>query len=161
MTMQQLQSKYPAVPWFEYAVELLAPHARLEPTEQVIDVVPGYLEDFADLVTRTHNHVLANYALWRVARESAPMLGKRVQQAQREFEASLTGTSAKKPRWKECVGYVTESMHIAAGALYVRMHFDESAKANVVEMIQNIRKSFQHLLTQVFALGDFFVYRSE
>lgn len=149
MSIKDLESKYPGIPWTEYANEILSPHTKLQSNEEVIVVVPSFLEAFAALIGKTPKRVLANYAMWRVAGESAGLMGERVQKAQSEFEASLTGTSVKEPRWKECVGYAAGSLYIATGALYVRRHFDESAKANAMEIIQNIRKSFQHILEQV------------
>ncbi len=148
-SVKELESKYPGIPWAEYANELLSPHAKVRGSEEVIVVVPSFLEAFAGLMNKTPKRVLANYAMWRVAGESAGLMGERVQKAQSEFEASLTGTSVKEPRWKECVGYAANSLYIATGALYVRRHFDESAKANAMEIIQNIRKSFERILEQL------------
>lgn len=149
MSVQELQSSYPAIPWAEYMDALLAPHARVEPQEQVVVLVPSFLKSLAELVDRTPRRVLANYAMWRVAGESAGLMDDRLQKAQADFKASLTGTSVRQPRWKECVGYAANSLPVASGALYVRRYFDEGSKANAVELIQSIRKSFQHLLEEV------------
>ncbi|XP_058798010.1 neprilysin-2-like [Phymastichus coffea] len=149
MSVAELQKAFKSVLWIDYINNLLAPHTKVEPSEQVNVVVPSFFQSFSKLIVKTPKRVLANYAMWRMVAESAPRLGERVQKAEAEFSASLTGTNVKEPRWKECLTYVSNKLYIAVGALYVRRYFDKTAKDNAVDIIHNIRKSYERILTQV------------
>ncbi|XP_011495889.1 PREDICTED: neprilysin-1-like [Ceratosolen solmsi marchali] len=148
MSLREVEVKYPGIDWLDYSNTLLAPHSRVELDELVNVVVPSFLEEFIQLIKKTPKRVLANYVFWRVASSSASFLGKRVQDIALELEAALTGMSKREPRWKECISEASESLFIAAGALYVRRDFNESFKASTIDIIRNIRKSFKSIVMQ-------------
>ncbi|KAJ8683696.1 hypothetical protein QAD02_019488 [Eretmocerus hayati] len=150
MTIEQLEQRYSEVTrWSEYMNQLLAPHTQVQPNERIIVAVPSYLEKLSGILKSASPRVLANYAIWRVAFDSADSMGERVQKIQSEFSASMTGTSVKQPRWKECVNAAADNLYIATGAMYVRNYFDESSKDKVTELIGEIRQSFHHMLEKV------------
>lgn len=149
MTIDELQSKYSFVPWEDFMNRLMSPHARLKHNEVISVTVPGYLEKLSKLMEKTSKRVLANYAFWRIVKESAESLSDRVRQAQNEFNAALSGSSNKKLRWQECVNHVSKTMPLAIGALYVRRHFNKKSKDSMLDMIAELKKSFRMMLIQV------------
>lgn len=90
MNIREIQTRYPNIPWTEYVNDLLAPSRRLENSEAIVVVVPSFLESFSDLVAKTPKRVLANYAIWRVAMQSASRMCERVQNAESEFLVRLS-----------------------------------------------------------------------
>uniref|UniRef100_A0A0M3HFQ5 Peptidase_M13_N domain-containing protein n=1 Tax=Ascaris lumbricoides TaxID=6252 RepID=A0A0M3HFQ5_ASCLU len=58
----------------------------------------------------------------------------------------MTGQQAKSPRWKECAQGPTTMLPLAAGALYIREHFDSTDKKEALEMIANLREAFKELV---------------
>ncbi len=58
----------------------------------------------------------------------------------------MSGRKEKRTRWKTCVSTAVSWMKMAAGALYVREHFDIAEKKEALEMIGNVRDSFADLI---------------
>lgn len=52
MSIEQLQRKYPSIPWLEYINNLLAPYVQINSREVIIVSVPKYLSDFEALISR-------------------------------------------------------------------------------------------------------------
>ncbi|XP_008202483.2 neprilysin-2 [Nasonia vitripennis] len=149
MSIQQVQSKYASIPWAKYLNEILKPHTSVAADEVVIVAVPSFLADFEKLIQTTPKRVLANYLLWRVSMDSASFLGDKVQAIQTKYEAVLTGKKEKGERWKTCLSDITSNLYVSASALYVRKYFDNEAKHNAEEMIQNIQQSFKNILREL------------
>lgn len=53
MTIDELQRKFPSIPWAEYMNTLLAPDTQINHDEVVVVSVPKYLTDFEALISRT------------------------------------------------------------------------------------------------------------
>lgn len=52
MTVEQLQQKFPSIPWLQYINNLLAPDVQISKDEVVIVSVPKYITDFEALISR-------------------------------------------------------------------------------------------------------------
>lgn len=115
----------------------------------MIVTVPSFFDKLEKLLSQTSKRTVANYIMWRLIAESVDQMNDKIRDIVREFESTLTGTTVRVPRWKECVKDMTNSMSLAASAMYVKRHFDDSAKKNAVEMIERIRISFKYLLQKV------------
>ena len=152
MTISDLQSTYPTIPWLDYINRILSPHQTLHSTDTVIVPAPSYLKNLEPLLAKTPKRVLANYALWRVVQESAELMGtadEQVRELRREFMSKLTGGGKSSPRWVECLKEASVRLRHAAGALYVRRHFSKEAKARGVEMARGVQESFRNMLVEV------------
>lgn len=53
MTIDELQRKFPSIPWVEYINTLLAPDTQITSDEVIIVSVPQFLSDFEALISRT------------------------------------------------------------------------------------------------------------
>ena len=53
MNVDELQRKFPSIPWIEYMNTLLAPDTKINHDEVVVVSVPQYLHDFEALISRT------------------------------------------------------------------------------------------------------------
>jgi len=73
---------------------------------------------------------------------------------QQKFVGSFSGRKERKPRWRECVDVVSNTLGQAIGAMYVRKHFDESSKEVAIEMVNDIRKAFVDLLVSMDWMDD-------
>ncbi|KAL1452805.1 hypothetical protein WDU94_007000 [Cyamophila willieti] len=65
MTLDDLQTKFPSIPWVEYLNSLLYPKDKLRETDIVVVDVPSYISNLEELLRSTPKKVQANYALWR------------------------------------------------------------------------------------------------
>lgn len=149
MTIQQLESEYPDVPWYEYLNQILSPEDRIEFDDKIIVRVPSFLKSFSKLINNTPKRVLANYAVWRIVQSSTYFMNERVKNIIAEFGAAVTGTKVQEPRWIQCIDYVSSYLHLATGALYVREYFDKKSKNIAEELVTGVRKSFEGLLDKV------------
>ena len=114
----------------------------------VVDV-PVYVKKISKLLTTTPARVQANYLMWQAVASSLPFLTEEVDDIGFDFNRRLTGRTEKPPRWKLCVGQVTQQLSHAVGALYVAKYFDEESKGIAQEMISEIRKAFEKTLTSI------------
>ncbi|XP_026683285.1 neprilysin-2-like [Diaphorina citri] len=149
MSLDELQTKFPSIPWVEYLNTLLYPKDRLRETDIVVVDVPNYISKLEELLQTTPKKVQANYALWRATAASVSYLTEAIRNRQLQYSTALSGRTQMEPRWKECVDTVSSSISLAMGALYVRKFFKEDAKANAIEMVELIREEMNKILNTV------------
>lgn len=154
MTIEQLQIKFPSIPWTEYMNTLLAPDTKVTNDEVIVVSVPSYIKNFEALVSRTPKRVQANYVMWRAAASSVSYLTEKLRKRQLDYTTIVTGRTEREARWKECIDISAGSLSIASGALYVRKYFNEEARQNAKEMVADIRAEFQDILKNVDWMDD-------
>ncbi|XP_046397833.1 neprilysin-2-like isoform X2 [Ischnura elegans] len=146
MTVEELQVKYPSIPWMEYFKEVLPPEITVSPKEVVIVNVPQYIKDLEILLSHTPKRVQANYALWRATGASVSYMTEELRRRQLKYLTALSGKTERESRWKECIDTVSGSLFIAMGSQYVRRYFQDDAKKNALEMVEDIRAEFNKIL---------------
>lgn len=99
MTIEELTRTYPSVPWLEYMNKVLESVVKLESDEIVNVKEPRFLFDLEKLLSDTPRRTLANYALWRVVRDSIDYLGEEVRKRQLEYWTEITGETEREPRY--------------------------------------------------------------
>merc|ERR1711924_458099 len=59
------------------------------------------------------------------------------------YGTTLNGQQEPRPRWKRAVNAMsgTQGLGFAIGKVYVDRHFPESSKAQMVELVENLRKA--------------------
>ncbi|KAJ8667237.1 hypothetical protein QAD02_008899 [Eretmocerus hayati] len=159
MTLGQLQSLAPQVPWLEHLGHLFYPYLKFRPKDRVIVTNPDFLHKFLKLLSATPKRVQANYALWRLTQESLSYLQNdlRVKRAVDNFKNALglavgDGVNERKvvePQWHKCVALVSRRMFLATAALYVRNYFDKDAKQAALILSDNVLWSLKDLVTEM------------
>ncbi|KAJ8668518.1 hypothetical protein QAD02_010181 [Eretmocerus hayati] len=149
MTLYELSARFPSIPWTEYLDALLSPHASLQKNEIINLREPQFLANLEALLKDSPKKVQANYAIWRVVRDSVDYLDEEIRRRQLAYWTEVTGETEREPRWQECVGVVSSSLSLSVAALYVRKYFDEEAKKNVVDMVTDIRREFRKIMEKV------------
>jgi predicted metalloendopeptidase len=115
----------------------------------IINAVPEFFEKLEAVLSSTPNEVKANYLMWRVAASAVSYLPKVFRDRQQNYTRITTGREEADPRELTCANLVLSYFPHALGSLYVRRHFDESAKANVNEMVDNIMVAFKEVLDEI------------
>ncbi|XP_011689069.1 PREDICTED: membrane metallo-endopeptidase-like 1 [Wasmannia auropunctata] len=149
MSVNELYTSYPSIPWWEYLNTILEPQAQLNRDEIIIVNAPSYLKDFERLISTTPKRVQANYALWRATAESVKYLTDDIRKIELKYIMELNGKKEREPRWRECIGIVSNRMDFSVGSIYVRKYFKEDAKETVLEMVNNIKQEFIKILKKV------------
>ncbi|XP_058790780.1 neprilysin-2-like [Phymastichus coffea] len=147
MTLDELQLEYPDISWSEYLNRILLPQTKLYKSSfPIIVKVPNFLKALLKLINSTPKRVLANYAIWRVVQESDSFMNEHVKRIKADFMASIIGTNVQVPRWIQCLDYVSQNLHLAIGALYVRKNFDKKSKEVAEKLVNRMRQSFADIL---------------
>ncbi|PSN53889.1 Membrane metallo-endopeptidase-like 1 [Blattella germanica] len=149
MTIREMQSTFPTIPWLSYFNSILPQHVQITEEEVIVVSVPSFVKGLEKLLEQTPKRVLGNYVMSRVAGASVNYLTEELRNRQLKFSTALSGRTERESRWKECIDIVTGGLSIAVGSLYVRKFFKEEAKSNAMEMVGNIREEFMHILKQV------------
>lgn len=118
-------------------------------SETVIADVPNYLINLGKVLIDTPKRTIANYFMWRLVFGSSDLLTENLRKRTAAYEASILGKKIEPPRWKKCVSETTSKLSIAVGGLYVRRYFNEDAKQRAIELVNNIRSEFIHILHDV------------
>ncbi|XP_077302517.1 M13 family metallopeptidase neprilysin 2 isoform X2 [Arctopsyche grandis] len=154
MTIKEMQQKFPSIPWKIYFNTLLAPYVNIDDEEVVVVNVPKFITGLEEILAKTSKRTQANYVLWRVVGASVSYLTETLRRRQLAFGTVLSGKTERESRWKECVDTAGNSLALAVGALYVKKYFDENAKKNALEMVNDIRSEFLNILEDVDWMDD-------
>jgi putative endopeptidase len=90
-------------------------------------------------------HLLQNVA----AALSSPFVD-----AQFEYTKVLTGAQKLKPRWERMYKSADASLGEALGQLYVQKYFTADAKKRMLELVNNLEKSFEQRITNLDWMSD-------
>lgn len=149
MTVHEMQNKFPSIPWLTYFNSILPENVQITSNEVIVVAVPSFIKGLEKLVAETPKRVLANYVMSRVAGASVNYLNDELRNRQLKFSTALSGKTEREARWKECIDIVSGGLSISVGSLYVRKFFKEEAKTKAMEMVEDIRKEFIHILMNV------------
>ena len=105
---------------------------------------PDYLTAFADLWSGGDLADWQDWLRWRLIHARAGILTSAVVQEDFAFYGrTLSGTEQIRERWKRAVSLVESLMGDAVGRLYVARHFPPDAKAQMDELVDNLREAYR------------------
>ncbi|XP_067659555.1 neprilysin-like [Haliotis asinina] len=157
MSLAEMAQNYSQFDWLKYTRDIMSAEGvgiNISAEEIVINWSPPYFERLFLLLENTPKRVLANYAIWMFVRQATKLLDSSFRDSINVFNKALYGTSVEPPRWKVCSTYVNSVMMLAVGRLYVDVHFKESAKSKMLNMISYLRSSFNNLMEEATWLDD-------
>ncbi|XP_011312064.1 membrane metallo-endopeptidase-like 1 isoform X2 [Fopius arisanus] len=149
MTVAELSKTYPSIPWKEYFNRLLPPSLQVDDNEIAIVNVPSFISSLEKLMRETPKRIQANYVMWRATAASVSYANDEIRKRQLQYSTALSGRTERESRWKECVDLVGGSLSISVGAQYIRKYFNEEAKKNAIEMVNDIKKQFNYILEKI------------
>ncbi|MGB6487922.1 MAG: M13 family metallopeptidase [Steroidobacteraceae bacterium] len=83
------------------------------------------------------------YLRWRLIDAFAPYLSKPFVDEDFSMQSALSGTQKLLPRWQRVVSAENDALGFAIGQLYVQKEFPPSSKAEVLEILHNIRAALK------------------
>lgn len=151
MTVAELETTYiyNNHNWLNYFNSILPAESQLQSNDIIVVGAKSFFSELGSLLDRTPKRTLANYVMWRQAVGSVNYLPNEFKQLQQEYNRVTTGRTVENPRWLECVDRALDYYPHAFGALYVRKHFKETAKAMALDMVQNIKDEFKIILKDI------------
>lgn len=95
-----------------------------------------------------------SYLAWRLAARTSPYLSSEFVDADFKFGAILTGAREMQPRWRRCLSVTDNVLGDALGKEYVKVAFTPAAKAQALEMIENLRGSMRERIVKADWMND-------
>jgi len=122
----------------------------LSEVDEVIVSQPNFLKAVDHAIDSIPLDQWKNYLKWRLIDTYASSLSEDFVAANFDFYGkTLSGRKEIKPRWKRALAMVNGNAGELLGRAFVERHFPEEAKAEVGQMVENLRAVFKE---RIFAL---------
>ena len=143
-SLEDLQKLAPGFPWHE-----MLSAAGLGDRKELNIAQPDAIEKLASIFTSVPVDVWRNYLEAHFLDEFAAVLPEDYDAETFDFFGrKLNGQEQQRDRWKRAVADVNNELGEAVGQLYVKEYFPPAAKAQVQELVNNLRKAYAaHLET--------------
>lgn len=131
--------------WQRYFAQLI-----MRDVGDVNVATPEYIKKAIDILISSDISTLQTYLTFHVVNGLAPHLSKDIVELHFNFyEKELKGTAEQKPRWKQALAAIEDSLGEAMGQLYTVKHFNEDAKKRAVTVVENVRDALKERLGEV------------
>ena len=132
----KLTDAYPQFNWDTFLAQtgFKAPELNITQPEPINDVI--------DIINETSLDDWKAYLTYHTIKNNAGLLSEDIYLANFDFYGTtLSGQQEPRPRWKRAVSQMagTESLGFAIGKIYVTEYFPESSKAQMAELVENLR----------------------
>ncbi len=119
-----------------------------EATEVVVRELSA-MAPLAQLFLATPVATWRDYLTYNLISGSADVLPSAIDDANFAFFGrTLNGQPEQQERWKRAVDVIDNTMGEAVGQLYVQRHFPPEAKAQMLELVENLRRAYSQRIDQ-------------
>ncbi|AEW00116.1 peptidase M13 [Niastella koreensis] len=115
---------------------------------------PGYYDKLNSLVKSIPLGDWKIYLKANYISSYADYLSKPFVDASFAYNKALTGQTAQKSRGEIMASAVDNYLGMALGQLYTKLYFPESAKARMLELVNNLQKAFSNRVDQLNWMSD-------
>ncbi|AGH45623.1 putative peptidase M13 family protein [Paraglaciecola psychrophila 170] len=135
---ENLTDTYPGFDWDTYFAETgyKIPHLNISQPQPVKDVIK--------VISEQPLGVWKDYMTYHTISNHASLLSDDIFTANFDFFGkTLNGQQEPRPRWKRAISAMsgTQSLGFAIGKTYVEKHFPTSSKAQMADLVENLRKA--------------------
>ncbi|XP_059154142.1 neprilysin-like [Physella acuta] len=151
MTLEEIDGNYSsAFNWTRYA-SIIFSHSEIgikdvTSRETIINRSPPYFQRLTEVLRTTPKRTLANFLLWRLIHEYTKHMGEKYLALRMAHEKAILGVAAPEPRYSTCIKLVTDKLSLPVGRLFVQDNFDMEAENVALDMIKELKVSFDELL---------------
>ncbi|HYD88915.1 MAG TPA: M13 family metallopeptidase [Vitreimonas sp.] len=144
-TRQQIAALAPDFPW-DAAFE----SQGLGQVNEVVVRELSAIGPLANLYTRTPIATIRAYLVYHLVRNNASVLPRDIDNEVFDFYGkTLNGQPQQRERWKRSVDAVNGALGEAVGQIYVQRHFPPEAKAQMTELVENLRRAYGERIDQL------------
>jgi putative endopeptidase len=136
MTPAQLAAYAPGIDWATYLAD-----TKINGVPQLIVGDNTAVKALAALYDKTPLETLKTWQRFKVADQAGPYLSKRFVDSQFEFAKALTGAKELRPRWRRGIAQIDGRLGELLGQTYVDRYFPASSKAQMEELVDNLKKA--------------------
>jgi endothelin-converting enzyme/putative endopeptidase len=149
-TLAGLQAKAPDWDW-----ALLLKTSKLDSSPVVLMTQNTALTAEGKIFTATPVQVWKDYLAFHFISDHATFLPKVFDDARFNFYSkTLSGVQVQRDRWKRGVQMVNGALGESIGQAYVERYFPPSSKAQMTELIENLRGSYQDRISKSAWMDD-------
>ena len=150
MTREELEDYAPGMPWDDM-FEAMGLGGETEIILREKDAIQNAARVFADTDVAT----LRDYLAKSLIDNHSAYLPARIDDASFAFYGrTLNGQEEQRPRWKRAVSQVNGTLGMVVGKVYVAEHFPETSKAQMDELVENLRASFREGIDGLDWMGE-------
>lgn len=150
MTVAQLTADAPGFDWAGWAEG-----ASVGDVETFVAMNNTALPGMARVYAETPIETLQAWQAFHTIHQSAPYLSDAFVDARFEFVGrALSGQEEQRPRWKRGVALVDGSLGEALGREYVARHFPAESKAQMEELVANLRAAMTQRIENLDWMSD-------
>ena len=143
-TLAGLSAKAPDWDW-----GLMLKTAGLDQSPTVLMTTNTALTAEGKIFAATPVNVWQDYLAFHFVSDNALFLPKRFDDTRFNFYSkTLSGTQTQRERWKRGIQIVNGALGESVGEIYVARHFPPAAKAQMTELIENLRGSYQERISK-------------
>ncbi|KAF5269286.1 hypothetical protein FQR65_LT02587 [Abscondita terminalis] len=150
MSISTLQNNFPEINWLEYIKGIInTPNIQITEDEVVIVRIPEFFSNLLDLIKTTPKRIIANYILSKTVLSIVPYLTQSLRDNERNYFKVVGGVLDRKPRWKECINIVTNSINLPISSMYIKKYFNKDIKDQAEQLVFKVKDKFIKLLETV------------
>ena len=144
LTRAQVRALAPNFPW-----DAAFDASGLGGAQEVVVAELSAMGPLAELFVATPIATIKNYLTYHLVRNNASVLPTNIDNEVFEFHGrTLQGQPQQRERWKRAVSAVSGSLGEAVGQIYVQRHFPPAAKAQMLELVENMRIAYGQRIDQ-------------
>ena len=149
-TMEELNKLSPNMNWNLYLSTL-----NIVEPEKIIVGQPEFFERTSQLLKEIPINTWKDYLKFNLVVDLSPYLSTEFVNASFNFyNKFLFGTEKMLPRWKRVINASNSCMGEAVGKLYVKKHFPPSSKTKALEIVNNLKTSFEERINNLKWMSD-------
>lgn len=136
MSVEELNNVCAPFDWSAYLKDYRYDRTKVVDLGQIEPVVEG-----CRLMMELPLEDLKTVYQWRIISGGSSLLSDAFRDENFEYSRNMFGTQEQTPRWKEAVSLVNGLMSDAVGQMFVKKFFPKEAKAEMLELIGNLKAS--------------------
>ncbi len=144
-TRAEIRALAPRFPW-DAAFEA----SGMGAVQEVVISELSAMGPLAELFMATPIPTIKAYLTYHLVRNNSSVLPSNIDAEIFDFHGkTLSGQPQQRERWKRAVTAVNGSLGEAVGAIYVQRHFPPAAKAQMLELVENMRTAYGQRIDQL------------
>ncbi len=138
LTIADLINQAPSFDWSKYLTAI-----GVGTISELIVSKPEFIVHATESMMVTDIKIIRQYLYWRLLSSFSGVLSHPLAEESFNFYGRiLTGTKSIKPRWRRAVQIVDTNLGEALGEEFVKLHFNESARTRMSELVDNLVEAF-------------------
>ncbi|HRE45098.1 MAG TPA: M13 family metallopeptidase [Terricaulis sp.] len=145
LTRAELRALAPRFQW-----DAMLESGGLGSAEDVVVRELSAMAPLANLFVQTPVATWRSYLLFHLMRNNASLLPREIDDANFDFYGkTLQGQPQQRERWKRAVDATNGALGEAIGQIYVERHFPPAAKAQMLQLVENLRTAYGQRIDQL------------